>query len=355
MNSKYQLPQDLGIPSPGYDQQLNTAAIVAVSAFDSSLASGLMPESGLSHLFVQKEMETTSKIEGTQVTFQDVVMSEDREDEQKLPNVLEALAVLAALKEGKRFLAGGIPVSNRFIKTMHEKLMVRARNSQGAPGEFRNITVSVGHRYFPPEPQYVEKLMSDLEKYIHNGLNISPIVKIAITHAQFEIIHPFADGNGRIGRLLIPFLMKEYEVTREVSFFISPYFEKNRNEYYSMLEGITKNNGWDAWISFFLHSVAKHGKEMKQKIDVLSGLYTDANFLKMRTADSQHLKNYIFKNPFFTVPYILRDFAKNGQKIPNKSGLHKILQSTGNLKVLIPGKGRRRTVYCCPEILDALY
>ena len=197
--------------------------------------------------------------------------------------------------------------------------------------------------------------MSDLEKYIHNGLNISPIVKIAIIHAQFEIIHPFADGNGRIGRLLIPFLMKEYGVTHAVSFLISQYFEKNSNEYYSTLEGITKNDNWNGWISFFLHSVAGQGREMKQKIDTLSRLYRDADFLKMRTVSSQHLKNYVFKKPVFTVPDIIRDMEKDNQKVSNKNDLHRVLQSTGDLEALIPGKGRRRTVYWCPEIISALH
>ena len=357
MNSKHQLPQDIEIPSsPEYDQALNTAAIRAAAVFDDALESNITPSGSFFHLFVRKEMETTSRMEGTQVTFQDVVLSEDKEDSEKSPENREVYGVLRAFVKGEHILNEGIPISNRFIKEIHKALMVSAKNSQGRPGEFRNIPVSVGHRYFPPEPQHVAGLMSVLEKYIHSGLNISPIVKIAIIHAQFEIIHPFADGNGRIGRLLIPFLMKEYGVTHAVSFLISPYFEKNRNEYYSGLEGITKNKkNWNDWISFFLHSVAEQGREMKQKIDTLSRLYTNPDFLKMRTVSSQHLKNYIFKKPVFTVPDIIRDMEKDNQKISNRNDLHRVLQSTGDLGALIPGKGRRRTVYWCPEIISALH
>ena len=320
MNPKYQLPQNIKIPSPpGYDYAQDTAAFRAATVFDASLESGITPPGILFQLFFKKEMETTSKMEGTRVEFEDIVLSEDKEESEKSSDVLEAFGVFMAFEAGRHLLEEGIPISNRFIKTIHEALMRRAKRDQGRLGEFRNISVSVGNRYFPPEPQHVAGLMSDLEKYIHEDLNTSPIVKIAIIHGQFEIIHPFGDGNGRIGRLLIPFLMKEYGVTGSVSFFISQYFEKNRNEYYSTLEGITKNNNWDAWISFFLHAVAEHGKEMQQKTDTLLGLYTNADFLKMSTVDSQHLKNYIFKNQPLRFPVSFGICKRTNRKYPTKT------------------------------------
>ncbi len=358
MNPKYQLPQDIAIPTPReyhYDQTLNTEAFRAAAVFDDALESSITPPGIFFQLFVRKEMETTSKIEGTRVAFQDMVLSEDKEDDETSPDVLEAFGVRRAIEAGELSLNRGIPISNRFIKTMHKALMVWARNSHGKPGELRRVPVAVGRRYFPPEPQHIANLMSDLEKYIHRDLDTSPIVKIAIIHAQFEIIHPFADGNGRIGRLLIPFLMKEYKVTHVASFFISQYFEKNRSEYYSTLEGITKNKNWGDWIAFFLHSVATHGREMKQKTDRLSQLYQDADFLKMRTASSQHLKNYIFEKPIFTVSGIVRNFERDEQKVSGRNYLHKVLQSTGDIQVLSPGKGRRKTVYRCPDIIDVLH
>ena len=135
MNSKHQLPQDIEIPSsPEYDQALNTAAIRAAAVFDDALESSITPLVSFFHLFVRKEMETTSRMEGTQVTFQDVMLSEDKEDSEKSPDTREAYGVLRAFVKGEHILNEGIPISNRFIKTMHQALMVWAKNSPGRLG-----------------------------------------------------------------------------------------------------------------------------------------------------------------------------------------------------------------------------
>ena len=229
--------------------------------------------------------------------------------------------------------------------------MENARFEQGVPGEFRKEMVGVG-RHFPPEPQHIEGLMSDLEKYIHDEEeNVSRLVKIAVAHAQFEIIHPFSDGNGRIGRLLISFLFKEYGFTDDVSYFISSYFEKHKNEYYDGLENITKEGDWSGWIDFFLKAVIEHGRDMRNKVDEINRLYVDGSFLAFRTASSQEIKNYIFKEPIFTVPNMVKDFETRGVELKNQAGLHQILTKSPNLKDLSSGKGKKRKVYYCSDIM----
>ena len=356
--NKYLLPEDAIIPTlHNFDQVIHTKSIAAVSGFNTAIKSAIIEPGLLLPLFSKKEAETSSRIEGTDVTFEDIALGDDEEKNtpRKRSAIKEAYGVIHAIVAGEKILEKeNLPLSNRVIKTMHSALMKDAALDQGIPGEFRKEKVRVGARYFPPEPQYVEDLMSDLEKYIHSETNTSPMVKIAVTHAQFEIIHPFSDGNGRIGRLLIPFLMREYKLIDDVSYFISQYFEQHRNEYYNSLENITKRKDWDGWINFFLQSVVEHGNEMKNKVESLIALYTDGQFLALKNIDSQHIKNYIFKKPVFTVPSMIKYFEEKGVSLSNKNDLHRILASSPDIKVTSPGKGKKQTQYTCQEIIKIL-
>ena len=356
--NRHLLPEDAVIPTAyHFDQQLNTESIAAVSGFNTAIKNAMVEPALLLLPFSNKEAETSSRIEGTDVTFEDVVLGDDegKNGQQERSPVKEAYGVVDAIEAGKNALIKeNLPISNKVIKMMHKALMQNAALDYGVPGEFRKERVRVGARYFPPEPQYVKDLMSDFERYIHRDINISPMVKIAILHAQFEIIHPFSDGNGRIGRLLIPFLMKEYGLTDDVSYFISQYLEQHRSEYYNSLENITKRKDWDGWIRFFLQSVAEHGNEMKRKVESLISLYTDGHFLRLRNIDSQHIKNYIFKKPVFTVPSMIKYFEQEGKSLSNKNDLHRILVGSPDIEILSPGKGKRQTKYGCPKILETI-
>ena len=356
--NKHLLPEEATIPTAyNVDQQIHTASIVAVSAFNTAIQSAMVePDLLLPALFSQKEAETSSRIEGTDVTFEDILVDSEEENTQKERSpVREAYGVVDAIETGKYILTEeNMPISNRVIKEMHKALMKNAALDHGVPGEFRKEKVRVGARYFPPEPQYVKELMSDFEKYIHSDTNTPPMIKIAILHAQFEIIHPFSDGNGRIGRLLIPFLMKEYGLIDDISYFISQYFERHRSEYYNSLENITKRNDWSGWIHFFLQSVVDHGNEMKNKVESLINLYTNGEFLALKNINSQHIKNYIFKKPIFTVPSMIAYFEKHAIPLSNKNDLHRILTGSADISILSQGKGRRQTRYICPKIIETI-
>ena len=299
---------------PAIDQSLLTDSVAAVVGYNKSLTRSTADPSLLLYLVSIKEAETSSRIEGTTVTFEDMVLVPHEDSESsvtKRSERREALGVTYAIEKGNAMAEEGLPVSMQMIRAMHGELMRCAKVDQGIPGEFRNNLVRVG-RYIPPEPQHVPDLMSDLERYIHSDTDISPIVKIAIVHAQFEIIHPFSDGNGRIGRLLIPFLLKEYGLTDTASFFLSTYIERKRSEYYTSLENITRKSDWSGWIHFFLHAVAEYGRELEHRMDTLIELYMDGQFLKLRSVDSQHIKSYLFRNPIFTVPRNNQRFQGTG-------------------------------------------
>ena len=359
MNNDYIRPEDIKIPTSfEYDEKLHANSISTIGKYNTLIESYATNSAEMLFLFTSREAQTTTRLEGTNVTFEEVILEEDNIEKHihKKSRVEEARGVFDAINEGKRMLAvENIPFSSRVIKAMHEKLMLKALTEQGVPGEFRTLKVSVGNRYFPPEPQHIESLVSDLEKFIHNDANISPIIKIAVTHAQFEIVHPFADGNGRIGRLLIPFLMNEFKLTQRVSYYLSPYFEKNKDAYFTALENITKHGDWDSWISFFLQSTVEYGNEMNDKINLLINLYKDGDFLKFSGSSSQHIKNYILQKPYFTVPQMIRYFERESIQLSNKKGLHKILKGLPDIEVLERGKGRRETDYYCPKIITIMH
>ena len=354
--TQYLSPDAAAIPSTfKVDQQLLTKSIAAVAGYNVSFSQNTSAIDLDSSLFLlsTKEAETSSRIEGTDITFEEVIggvaVSPNKRSARK-----EVLGVRSAIDKGNEMLKENLPFSNRIIRVMHYELMSRATLDRGSPGEFRTRPVQVASRYFPPEPQHVPELMSDLEKYIHDDGAVSPVVKVAVVHAQFEIIHPFSDGNGRIGRLLIPFLLKEYGLTDVVSFFLSAYFERERGEYYARLESITKQGDWNGWIHFFLSSVAEYGAELQQEVDKLSELYADARFLDVKGGDSQHIRDYIFKNPFFTIPDMVGYFEERGVSLKNQRGLHETLTNSSDISVLVAGKGGRRTQYACQKIVDVI-
>ena len=343
------LPENIPLPdSYSIDQQSNDAALCAISAYNAAIKRITNPE----HLFLLwqlKEAETTTRMEGTRVTLEEVVLDSGEENRS---NVKEALGVKNAIEEGGRLLEER-PIGINWIKGVHKALMEHAALRSGVPGEFRNVGVTVGD-YTPPERQHVSDLMSNLTNYIHSETYVTPIVKIAIVHAQFEIIHPFTDGNGRVGRLLIPFLMKEYGLTDDVSFFVSYYFERHKSNYIFWLGNITKENNWNGWIDFFLHSIKECADELLSKVEQITDLYMDGSFLQFSNDSSQHIKSYIFHKPFFTIPDLVDYFEENNIPLKSEKGLHRIIANSPDIKISTQGRGRRKTVYACERIINLL-
>ena len=215
-------------------------------------------------MYVRKEAVLSSQIEGTQSSLNDLLELEASIADARRPaDVGEVVNYVGAMNYGLERLKD-LPLSSRLIREIHAKLLDGVRGRHLDPGEIRRTQNWIGAQgcmineatFVPPPPQEVEEHLSNLERFIHSKENIPPLVKIGLIHAQFETIHPFLDGNGRIGRLLITFLLCESEILIRPVLYLSYYFKRHRTRYYELLQAVRDEGAWEGWIKFFLEGVA---------------------------------------------------------------------------------------------------
>ncbi len=256
------LPPDPPLDLAPLQVQLE-AAHLALGRLDA--LSTLLPDTELFlYAYVRKEAVLSSQIEGTQSSLSDLLLFEmEAAPGAPLDEVVEVSNYVAALEHGLARLRGGFPHSNRLLREIHAKLLARARGSDKAPGEFRRSQNWIGGtrpgnaRFVPPPVHAVGPCMSDLERFFHDAKpNLPVLVRAALAHVQFETIHPFLDGNGRVGRLLITFLLCHDGVIREPLLYLSLYFKQHRSQYYDLLDQVRREGDWEAWLAFFLEGVA---------------------------------------------------------------------------------------------------
>jgi len=254
-------------PTPSLDftparQKLLERATLALGRLDSVTL--LLPDPDVFlYAYVRREAVLSSQIEGTQSSFADLLLFE-LEEAPGVPfdDVVEVSSYVAATEHGMRRMNSGFPLSNRLIREMHGVLLSKGRGSEHSPGEFRRSQNWIGGarpgvaHFVPPPPARVEDSMADLERFIHDNDCPYPIlVRAALAHVQFETIHPFLDGNGRVGRLLIAFVLHHGGVLRKPLLYLSLFFKQNRSEYYRLLDLVRADGDWEAWLDFFLHGV----------------------------------------------------------------------------------------------------
>ncbi len=237
-------------------------ALLALGRLDS--VSSLLPDTALFlYTFVRKEAVLSSQIEGTQSSLYDLLLFEI-EEAPGVPfdDVREVSSYVRALEHGVERVRGGFPISNRLFREVHGELLAEGRGSEKQPGEFRTSQNWIGGArpgvatFVPPPPDQVQECMAELEKFLHDKPErTSVLLKAALAHVQFETIHPFLDGNGRLGRLLITLLLVSEGVLREPLLYLSLYFKANRNTYYDLLQRVRTNGDWESWISFFMRGV----------------------------------------------------------------------------------------------------
>jgi len=224
----------------------------------------LLPEPDLFlYAYVRREAVLSSQIEGTQSSLAQLLLFEIEEAPGvPIDDVVEVSNYVAALHHGLQRLQEGFPLSNRLIREMHGILLSRGRGSTESPGEFRRSQNWIGGtrpgnaHFAPPPPDQVEDCMAALERFLHGEDNPYPtLVKAALAHVQFETIHPFLDGNGRIGRLLIAFVLHHDRVLSQPLLYLSLYFKQHRAEYYRLLDLVRAEGNWEAWLDFFLEGV----------------------------------------------------------------------------------------------------
>ncbi|MBJ6612110.1 MAG: Fic family protein [Candidatus Thiothrix moscowensis] len=263
-------------------------------------------------MYVAKEATYSSRIEGTQTNVEDAfkdaadVAPEKRDDWAEVQNYIHALNYAVARLET-------LPLSNRLLREVHATLLQGVRGATKQPGEFRTsqnwIGVSLKNAVFvPPHHERVGELMSDLEKFLHDETHyVSPLLKIAIAHYQFETIHPFLDGNGRLGRLLIPLFLASEQILAKPALYLSDYFERNKTAYVDHLMAVRQGNHLREWLLFFLHGVAETAQSsiavfksillLKERIDrdVLP------RFGVRRQENAQQLMRYLYRKPVVDV------------------------------------------------------
>ncbi|MGK9232193.1 Fic family protein [Inquilinus limosus] len=217
------------------------------------------------YMYVRKEALLSSQIEGTQSSLSDLLLFEAEEAPGvPLDDVREVSNYVAAMTHGLERLQGGFPLSLRLVREIHEILLSSGRGTGKQPGEFRRSQNWIGGSrpgtavYVPPPPDQVAAFMGDLERFIHADTPDMPtLIKAGLVHVQFETIHPFLDGNGRLGRLLITFLLCERGILREPLLYLSLYLKQHRTAYYDLLQAVRERGAWEPWLEFFLTGVAE--------------------------------------------------------------------------------------------------
>ena len=243
-------------------QALLESAVLALGRLDG--ASTLLPDKALFlYAYVRKEAVLSSQIEGTQSSLSDLLLFElDEVPGVPLDDVVEVSNYVAALDHGLSRLRDGFPLSNRLIREIHGVLLSRGRGSSKNPGEFRRSQNWIGGSrpsnaaFVPPPHTEVPDCMGALEKFLHGeAAGLPVLVRAGLAHVQFETIHPFLDGNGRVGRLLITFLLFQAGILREPLLYLSLYFKQNRSAYYELLDRVRREGDWEIWLDFFLEGV----------------------------------------------------------------------------------------------------
>jgi Fic family protein len=237
-------------------------ALFALGRLDS--ISTFLPDISLFlYMYVRKEAVLSSMIEGTQSSLSDLLLFElDIEPGVPLDDVREVSNYVAAMDHGLKRLGAGFPLSLRLIREVHGVLLSKGRGADQTPGEFRRTQNWIGGTrpgnaaFVPPPADQVQYCMGRLESFLHDQPETTPaLLKAALTHVQFETIHPFLDGNGRLGRLLITLLLCEQEMLREPMLYLSLYFKTHRQYYYELLNNVRLTGDWEAWLDFFAEAV----------------------------------------------------------------------------------------------------
>ena len=263
-------------------QNLLAKANQALGKMDA--VSDILPDSSLLlYYYVRKEAVLSSQIEGTQSSLSDLLLYESDEiPAVPMDDVAEVSSYVAALEHGLTRVKEGFPISLRLIKEMHAILLSTGRGSNKQPGEFRTSQNWIGGSrpgnaaFVPPPPDRLMDCLDHLEKYLHlEERTYASLIDAGLIHVQFETIHPFLDGNGRIGRLLITFFLMMMGDLRRPNLYLSLFFKNNRTEYYERLSAVRTSGDWEGWIDFFLTGVIETSHQVVETSQAISNLFKD--------------------------------------------------------------------------------
>ena len=337
-------------------------ANAAIARYEGVLAGIPNPDVLLSPL-TAREAVLSSKIEGTQVTLGEVLEFEAQghlfdESTPKKADAREVLNYRAALREAERLMAE-LPLSQRLIRATHHVLMDGVRGRNKDPGEYRRIPNWIGPegctidqaRFVPPGADCIDEAMGAWEAYIHSHAP-DRLVQLAIVHAEFEAIHPFRDGNGRIGRLVIPLFLYAHGLLSRPNFYLSEYLETNRAEYYDRLLAVSRDNDWTGWVAFFLKGIIAQADANTRKAQAILTLHQNRRDWVVEITHSQYAVralDWIFQRPIFQTP----DFIASAQIPPATARkIVRDLRANGLLSELVPASGRAPATFVFSELLN---
>ena len=335
----------------------------ALSNYNGALSHLVNPQILLAPM-TTKESAMSSKIEGTQATFTEVLQHDAGENFNTYKNqeIQEVLNYRSAMAYATDLLQERPFIHLNMIKDIHKVLLSGVRGENKARGEFRRIQNWIGPKnstietasFVPPAPNEIIDYLDEWEKFINSDFE-DLLVQLAIVHAQFEIIHPFLDGNGRLGRLLIPIFLYSKEYLSQPIFYLSEYFENHREEYYTHLRNITAENDWQGWVKFFLKAIVEQAKINTQKINQILELSHKMKNIIQETTKSQYTSNIIdtiFSKPIFSTT----NFSKFAN-IPNRKTAITILQKLtekGVIQLVREASGNRSNLYTFQELIDII-
>ena len=307
------LPPQPPVQLGGEIQRLLSEADLALGRLDGSIQ--ILPDPDLFvFMYVRKEAVLSSQIEGTQSSLQDLIAAEADLYAPGTPkDVQEVINYVSAMNHGLSRLPD-LPVSTRLIREIHEKLLHGVRGAHLTPGSVRTTQNWIGAgastlanaMFVPPPPELVPEALSDLERFLHSGSDLPVLIRVGLAHAQFETIHPFADGNGRVGRLLITFLLMHYGALHKPILYLSFFLKQHRPEYYECLQATRDSGDWERWLVFFLKGVAEVSVQAAETARQIIALRErDRNRIALtlgRTGGSGHrILERLFERPITSV------------------------------------------------------
>jgi Fic family protein len=346
---------------------LSPDAIMAMSAADRAIGAldgvgGWMPNPYLLvQPFLHREAVLSSRIEGTQASLSDLAVFEASAPASGLPPDVREVANYVKALEFALSPNRELPVSLRLLQGLHAVLMEGVRGQEQRPGEFRTIQNYIGRpgsriedaSYVPPPPSQMMEALYSFERFLHSPTGLPPLVRLAMTHYQFEAIHPFRDGNGRVGRLLVALLLVERGLISQPLLYLSAYFEAHRSEYYERLAAVSLRGDWDSWIRFFLQAVAEQATDAVERARRLLALRDEYHSrLQAARASALPIKlvDCLFMSPVMTVVGAMHELGVTHR------AASLIVEKLMAAKILTPmtPEATRNRLFLAVEILDLL-
>ena len=335
-------------------------AVAALARYDGALSAVPNPRVLLSPMTTQ-EAVLSSRIEGTQATMSEVLEFEAGQEAaspERRDDIREVLNYRAAMREAEAMLKD-LPLGQRVVREAHRVLLSGVRGEGKAPGDYRRIQNWIGPpgcavqdaRFVPIGADKLPAAMGAWESYIHRDVP-DRLVQLAVLHAEFEALHPFLDGNGRLGRMFVPLFLWQCGLIGQPMFYISGYFEAHRDEYYEGLLAVSKDDGWTQWCQFFLAAVRTQAEENLAKTRGILALYEDMKGKVASVTRSQYaiyVLDWIFEYPIFNSS----NFAAHGD-VPERTArrLLNALRDHDVLRVARAGNGRRGSLLVFPSLLN---